>query len=259
MFYKLSVRVRNNFFIKRVIGKLKRTVGRTAPITNGELVKKLVEGKSFADIGCMWGINGQNSFTAEDSGASEVIAVDVYPESKEFLAEKQRRNSKIRFVQGDINLLKTADSIGKVDVVLCSGVLYHTPDPFHLLTRLRAICGETLILNTCSIPEMPGLANAAVYYPFLDEKQRKIWNRGTGLQMAITGPYEPENGYGNWFWGMSPSCIESLLRSAGFFIEEKYIYPFDCAFVCGVAPIQFLAESGEWITPQDEKFKKFQK
>jgi hypothetical protein len=103
------------------------------------------------------------------------------------------------------------------------------------------------------------MSNSAVYYPYLSEKQRGLWNREAGLQMAITGPYEPQNGYGNWFWGMTPSCIESLLRSAGFKVREKFIYPFDCVFVCDTAPIQFLAESGEWITPQDEKFKQFQK
>lgn len=257
MLYKLSVLARNNSLIKRVIGKASKLAGKGSPITNGKLVRKYVPGKSFADIGCMWAINGLNSFIAEEVGATDVIAVDVYPESKEFLAEKAKRNSRIRFVRGDVNLLQTTESIGKADVVLCGGVLYHTPDPVHLLIRLRSICNETLILNTCSIPEVPGLKNAAIYYPYLDEKQRKIWNRGIGTQMAVTGPYEPENGYGNWFWGMTPSCIESLLRCAGFEVKERYIYPFECVFVCDAAPVRFLAESGEWITPQDEEFIQF--
>jgi hypothetical protein len=233
--------------------------GKDTTVTNGDLVKAHVKGRSFADIGCMWGINGVNSFIAEEAGATEVIAVDVYPESKEFLDEKARRNSSVRFVQGDVNLTQTTDLIGKVDVVLCGGVLYHTPDPVHLLTRLRAICGETLILNTCSIPEMTGLRNAAVFYPYLDAKQRKIWDRGTGTQKAITGPYEVENGYGNWFWGMTPSCIESLLRCAGFEVKKRYISPFECAFVCSAADVQFLPESGEWITPRDADFIKFKR
>ncbi|MGH9820322.1 MAG: hypothetical protein ACRD43_09155, partial [Pyrinomonadaceae bacterium] len=84
-------------------GKLRRAAGRSVQITNGELVRKHTSGKSFADIGCMWGINGANSFIAEEAGATEVIAVDVYPESKEFLEEKEKRNSTVRFVAGDIN------------------------------------------------------------------------------------------------------------------------------------------------------------
>jgi len=147
-------------------------VGRRADIGNDELVRKYAKGKTFADIGCMWGINGLYSFIAEESGASRVTAVDVYEESEEFLNEKERRNSEIRFVRGDINSQTTADEIGQTQVVLCGGVLYHTPDPVHLLMRLRAICSETLILNTCSIPELPGLKNAAVFYPYLDADQR---------------------------------------------------------------------------------------
>src|SRR5215813_1540646 len=187
MFYKLSVLARNNVFLKRLGGKVRRLAGSNK-VTNERLIRQLVGGKSFADVGCMWAIHGLNSFIAEESGASEVTAVDVYPETKEFLEEKEKRRSRIRFVNGDINLFEATDVIGKADVVLCSGVLYHTPDPFHLLTRLRAICSDTLILNTCSIPEVPGLQNAAVYYPYLTEEQRKLWNRNMGPQIGITGP-----------------------------------------------------------------------
>jgi len=72
--------------------------------------------------------------------------------------------------------------------------------------------------------------------------------------MAISGPYEPENGYGNWFWGMTPSSIESMLKVAGFEVRERFIFPFKCVFVCDAAETKFIASSGEWITPQDEAF-----
>lgn len=257
MFYQLSVRARNNPFTKRVIRKLKKLIGVRGDIDNLELVRKYAPGKSFADVGCLWGVNGLYSFLAEESGATKVIAVDVYPESREFSAEQERRNSHVIFVQGDINLSETTERIGLCDVVFCSGVLYHTPDPFHLLTRLRSICKETLILNTASIPEMPGVKNAAVFYPFLDSRQRKIWSQGIGSQKGITGSYEPASGYGNWFWGMSPSAIESMLACAGFEVQERFIFPFRCVFVCKTIPIQFVAESGEWTTPKSGNPLKF--
>ena len=259
MLYKLSVLASKNRFFAGLLRRANKPFGRYREVTPGDLVRSHADGKSFADIGCMWGINGLNSFIAEEAGAREIIAVDVYPESKEFLEEKAKRNSKIKFVQGDINLSETTDTIGRVDVVFCGGVLYHTPDPAHLLTRLRAICGETLILSTCSIPEMPGIRNAAVFYPYLDERQRQVWDRKMGMQKAITGEYEPESGYGNWFWGMTPSCIESLLRCSGFEVKERYIRPFECRYVCSVTDGGFFAESGEWVTPQDADFVKFQR
>jgi hypothetical protein len=256
MLYKLSVKARKNPLVRRVVRKANKIVGKRADIGNEELVQKYAKGKSFADIGCMWGVNGLFSFIAEETGATSVTAVDVYEESPEFLEEKKRRDSKIRFVRGDINSQSTADEIGQAEVVLCSGVLYHTPDPIHMLTRLRAICKEILILNTCSIPEVPGLKNAAVFYPYLDAEQRAVWNQGLGLQMAISGPYEPENGYGNWFWGMTPSSIESMLKVAGFEVTESFVFPFKCVFVCNAVETKFVASSGEWITPQDEAFLK---
>jgi SAM-dependent methyltransferase len=246
MWYAFSIRMHNNSFFKRVIRKIRKLAGLKDDADNAEFVKRYAPGKSFADIGCMWGVNGFFSFLAEDTGATKVVAVDVYPESEKFLKERARRNSGIRFVHGDINLVETTDTIGMCDIVFCSGVLYHTPDPVHLLTRLRAICGQILILNTASIPEIPGIKNAAVFYPFLDKRRRKIWNNGIGSQKAITGPYEPESGYGNWFWGMTPSAIESMLRCAGFETVERYVSPFRCVFVCKTTPIQFVLypESG---------------
>ncbi|MEP7076802.1 MAG: class I SAM-dependent methyltransferase [Acidobacteriota bacterium] len=259
MIYKLSVLARNNRFLGKIIARASNVAGKKPVAKNADLIRQNVKGKSFADIGCMWGINGLNSFIAEDAGASEVVGVDVYSASEEFLEEKKRRNSAIRFVQGDINSAETTEAIGKMDVVLCGGVLYHTPDPVHLLSRLRAICKETLILNTRSIPEMRGLKNAAVFYPYLEAKQRKIWDLGMGAQKAITGPYEVESGYGNWFWGMTPSCVEALLKCAGFEVRERYVQPFECAFVCSAIDIQFLPEAGEWLTPKDAEFLKFQR
>ncbi|MEK7180179.1 MAG: class I SAM-dependent methyltransferase [Patescibacteria group bacterium] len=259
MFYTWKVLALNNPLIKRVLRKINALIPHRDLPDNVSLVRTYAPEKSFADIGCLWGVNGLNSFIAEEVGATRVMAVDVYPESKEFLEDKEKRNSKVTFVQGDINLLETTEKIGICDIVLCSGVLYHTPDPVHLLTRLRSICKETLILNTASIPEMHGVSNGAIFYPFLNKEQRKIWNRGIGSQKAITGAYEPESGYGNWFWGLTPSSLESMLNCAGFEVKERYISPFHSVFICSTAPIKFVASSGEWTTPKSGDSLKFRR
>lgn len=255
MLYRLTTHFSKRFtFLQRARRKLKKIFGALSEISNIDLVKKYSKGKSFADIGALWGVDGLNSFIAEETGAKRVVAVDVYPESEKFLEAKKKRNSKVEFVLGDINMMSTTEKIGMCDVVLCSGVLYHTPDPLHMLTRLRAITGEILILNTASIPELHGVRNAAVFYPFLPENQRKIWNRGIGSQKAITGPYEPQEGYGNWFWGMTPSCLESMLQCAGFEVIEKHITSFNSILICKAVSIKFNASSGEWNTPKDTEY-----
>lgn len=213
------------------------------------LIQKYVSGKSFADIGCMWGVHGKYTFVAEQAGTTRTVGVDVYPASPEFLEQKKTNNSKVEFVQGDMNLQATVKEIGVVDVVFCAGVLYHTPNPMHFLYQLRAICGETLILNTNTIPEIPGIDNGAVFYPHLSAKQRKLWRVDTGRQRGISTPYEPESGYGNWFWGMTNTCVASLLENAGFKVEEIYAQQFSASFICSTIPIQFAPVSGDWTTP----------
>lgn len=198
-------------------------------------IREYAPGKSFADIGCMWGVNGEYSFTAEEAGATQVKGVDVFGPTPEFEQKKRERSSSVEFILGDATHPDTIRRIGVADVVLCAGVLYHHPAPYDLLVALRRMCGERLILRSSTIPEVRGLPNAAVYWPMLKEKDRKLWNLSSlGLmrQVGITDAFEPEQGYGNWFWGLTPSCLQSLLETAGFEVEWRYNEAFAQTFIC---------------------------
>ncbi len=200
-----------------------------------DYIRKFAPGHSFADIGCMWGVNGEYAFLAEACGAAPVKAVDVFGPTPEFESKKRARNSSVEFILGDACSSETLARVGVVDVVFCAGVLYHHPSPFDLLVALRRICGKTLILRTSAIPEIKGLANAAIYYPMLKPQERKLWDLrslGVSRQVGITDGFEPHQGYGNWFWGLTPSCLISLLESAGFSIEHRSTEPFAQTFVC---------------------------
>jgi hypothetical protein len=145
----------------------------------------------------------------------------------------------------------TLERIGVVDVVLCAGVLYHHPSPYDLLVALRRICAKTLILRTSTIPEVDGLPNAAVYFPLLSERARQLWNlQSLGLrwQAGISAPFEPRDGYGNWFWGLTPSCLRSLVETAGFRVDTVESEPFAQTLVCTPASVAFshrLPDEGE--------------
>ena len=188
------------------------------------LIARHAAGRSFADIGCMWGVNGEYAFHAEASGATEVTGVDVFGPTPEFEQRRLDTGSRVRFVLGDATDPRTIERIGKVDVVFCAGVLYHHPSPFDLLVALRQICRTTLILRTSTIPEVKDLPNAAVFFPGLGERERKLWNLSRlGLlhQAGISTPFQPHEGYGNWFWGLTPSCLRSMLEVAGFRVDEQ--------------------------------------
>jgi hypothetical protein len=207
-----------------------------------DLIRQYAPGKTFADIGCMWGVNGAHSFAAEEAEARRIYAVDVFGPTPEFVAEHTRRGSRVEFILGDAVAPSTLDRIGGVDVVFCAGVLYHHPSPFDLVVALRRICRDTLILRTSTIPEINGLPNAAVYFPHLDEPARRLWSlRSLGVlhQAGISNGFTAAEGYGNWFWGLTPSCLVSLMKTAGFEVMRRDDEPFAQTLVCRAVAAPF--------------------
>ncbi|HEX8184339.1 MAG TPA: DUF1698 domain-containing protein [Blastocatellia bacterium] len=206
------------------------------------LVRQHAPNRSFVDIGCMWGVNGEYAFIAEEAGATVIKGVDVFGPTPEFEAKKKERNSAVEFILGDASHPDTIARVGAMDVVLCAGVLYHHPSPFDLLVALRRMCSQTLILRTSTIPEVNGLPNAAVFFPMLNVKERALWNLrslGVGKQVGITDGFEPREGYGNWFWGLTPSCLESLVETAGFAVNHRATEAFAQTLICRAVAIPF--------------------
>ncbi|MHB8328695.1 MAG: class I SAM-dependent methyltransferase [Acidimicrobiales bacterium] len=199
-------------------------------------IREFAPGHSFADIGCMWGVDGEYSFIAEEAGATRVVGVDVEPATPKFFQKKEERQSTIEFIQGDGSDPEILTRIGVVDVVLCSGVLYHHPSPFDLLVVLRRMTSKVLILSSATIPEVRGLPQASVYYPYLPESERQLWDLkalGSLCQVGISNQFQAHEGYANWFWGMTPSCVGALARSAGFRVDHvEQLGPFGHLFVC---------------------------
>lgn len=205
-----------------------------------EYIRRHAPGKRFADIGCMWGVNGEHAFLAEEAGASSVKAVDVFGPTPEFEEKRRTRGSRVAFILGDIVRADTIARVGEADVVLCAGVLYHHPSPFDVLVALRRICRETLILRTSTIPEVRGLPNMAVFFPVLSSSARELWNlRSLGVlyQAGISNDFDPQQGYGNWFWGLTPSCLVSMIHVAGFRVDFRASEAFAQTLICSaIAP-----------------------
>jgi SAM-dependent methyltransferase len=237
MLYRWKVRLlkspRLNLLWRHWSARRGRLVGNYGDLPR--LIREHAPGRSFADIGCMWGVNGEYAFLAEEAGATRVAAVDVFGPTPEFEENRTARKSRVEFILGDVSRDETLARIGRVDVVFCAGVLYHHPSPFDLLVALRRICGQTLILRTSTIPEVEGLPNAAVYFPMLSEQGRALWNLkrlGVLHQAGISTAFDAAAGYGNWFWGLSPSCLESLLKTAGFRIDMRATEAFAQTVIC---------------------------
>jgi SAM-dependent methyltransferase len=187
-----------------------------------DIVREYAPGRSFLDVGCMWSVHGAVAFEAEAAGATAVTGIDVMSATPEYEAEHRRRGSAMRFVHGDLHDTEVLSEAGTHDVVWCSGVIYHVPNPVETLQRLRSVCGEWLLLASEILPDVPGVPGACVLYPALDDADRLAYRRITrGNAVGVTSRFDPDAGYANWFWGITPSALDGLLRLAGFGPVER--------------------------------------
>jgi hypothetical protein len=189
------------------------------PRIRDDAIKAYAPGRSFIDVGGMWSINGRDSFVAEDSGATAITLLDEY-RTDEFDEQVRQRGSNVRFVRGDLHDPAVRAEAGQHDVVYCSGVLYHVPHPVQTLESLRELGREYLILLTHTIPEVPFVKQASVFWPALDDRTRLAYAAayermaGAADRVGLSTPFDPAAGYANWWWGMSRSAVEAMLRSA---------------------------------------------
>jgi hypothetical protein len=239
--------------------------------TRLEWVREHAPGHSFCDVGGLFKYMGDIAFLAERVGATQVTLVDVgdpdliaagHPEWGWLEDKVKDLGSSLRYVQGDLEDACTPERVGVHDVVFFSGVLYHTPNPMQQLTQLRAITGELAYISTLTMPEVPGFPQACVFYPLLDEADRKRYAAGyhwANDLLAIGAPFDerPMYGYGNCWWGMTPSALRAMLQTARFeVVEERHppVHPFMTDFVVrplpidpSLPPLSYFRERGEML------------
>jgi hypothetical protein len=190
-----------------------------------DVVRRHAAGKTFCDVGCMWKVHGRIAFVAEEAGATAVTGLDVMDASPEFQAEHSRRASGVRFVQGDLHDPETVAAVGRHDVVWCSGVLYHAPNPVLTLQRLRELTTELLILQTMTLPELPGVKQGLVFYPGVPDRGLYArWGEDAAGSLRLPDPGEDQ--YAPWWWGISQSALHAMLRAADFEPLEQWGDPF---------------------------------
>lgn len=216
--------------------RVRQRMARRGLRSPAELIREHAPGRSFADIGAMWKVHGEMAFLAEECGASRVTAVDVMAPSAAYEQEHTRRHSHVRFLHADINDPAASESIGPHEVVWCSGVLYHAPNPLLTLERLRSITSVVLLLATETIPEVPGLAQACVFWPLLPERDRRLhaatrpWANAVGINI----PFDPSQQYSAWWWGISPSALRAMLGASGFTVQWEQGGPLHRTVVAAV-------------------------
>lgn len=105
------------------------------------------KGKRVLDVGCA---EGFFSFEAERRGASQVVAVDSYPDSiRRFNIARAALGSKVTAYLTNVYDLDPR-TYGTFDVVMFFGVFYHLKHPLLALEKLLKVCSGTLLMQTAT-------------------------------------------------------------------------------------------------------------
>jgi SAM-dependent methyltransferase len=119
-----------------------------------------LNGQLILDAGCG---NGQLSEEISQAGAT-VVAMDF--STSVFYAERNRRSSKVHFVQGDLQ--KPPFSFDAFDLIYSSGVLHHTPDTYDTFVEVAQLVrpGGRFYVWLYRRPE--GFVGRCLVLPFVD-------------------------------------------------------------------------------------------
>jgi len=155
-------------------------------------------GMRVLDIGCA---EGFFSFEAERRGASEVVAIDSFPESiRRFNICRSALTSKATAFLCSVSDLSPR-AFGTFDMVLFYGVLYHLRNPILALEKILSVCTGTILLQT-AIYEAPGATEIplAKFHPL-------------GLN---SGPPENPEWDPTVFWLPNAECVKAMVAHTGF-------------------------------------------
>jgi tRNA (mo5U34)-methyltransferase len=159
-----------------------------------------LRGRTVLDVGA-W--DGFFSFEAERRGASRVLAVDGpawtepawgpggYGTKAPFELARRALGSRVEDLTLELDDL-SPETVGRWDVVLFLGVLYHLKHLWRVLERVASVCDDLLILET--------------HADLLDLRRPA---------MALYPGAELSGDASNW-WGPNVAALVAMLREEGF-------------------------------------------
>jgi tRNA (mo5U34)-methyltransferase len=183
-------------------------------------IPKDLSGKTVLDIGCNGGFY---SIEMKRRGAARVVAIDSDPgylDQARFAA--QATGLDIQFQRLDVYDIAALKE--KFDIVLFMGVLYHLRHPLLALDLLHDhVVRETLVFQSLL------RGSSAIFHPREDYPfSEKAIFRHDGFPVMHFVEHNYAEDPTNW-WIPNRSCVEAMLRSAGFQIVER---PEDEIYIC---------------------------
>ncbi len=220
-------------------------------------IARTVKGKSFIDIGGLWGLLGEKVSVAHRHGATRKVLLDHIPLSDpgwklfhERMAELSVEDYEC--VCGDV----LSVTINPFDVVHSAGILYHMSNPLQYVAKLRLMTRHHLILSSAIVPEY--LQNdqgeihlpysGAMFVPGLNQEEKAVlaeyWRQRVpktqGLSKApealgITEDCKFElTDAAPYWWIFTLSTVKSICEVCGFrVIDESILWKYgSCTLLC---------------------------
>jgi SAM-dependent methyltransferase len=148
----------------------------------GRLYPDGLRGSSVLDCACN---NGAYLFAAKEAGAGPCFGFDArdhWIEQARFLAENREGPSDdMHFETCDLYELPARD-LERFDLTICTGVLYHLPDPIRALEVIARLTGGVMVLSSAAVPGWPDNALVAA------DESKEVLSGTYGFNWYPSGP-----------------------------------------------------------------------
>jgi hypothetical protein len=205
-------------------------------------IRRLVADKTFADVGGLWGTINEKVSVAALAGAKETTMIDVAPLNNplwnDFYARCEQNGVNCdHSISVNINSPDFLAEVGTYDIVHCSGIIYHCPDPVYSIYQLFSIASKYLIIGTTVIPDKIKNASgtlamepgAVLFVPAMDDRQKRIVQMyfkevGATTMVGITTHIDhwDVTDYAPWYWLFTTKYVSSVCLMAGWHLEDAF-------------------------------------
>ncbi|NJK76261.1 MAG: hypothetical protein HC942_22535 [Microcoleus sp. SU_5_6] len=204
-------------------------------------IARVVKGKTFAEVGGLWGTVNEKISVANKYGATSLTIIDTAPASIHWWQDFRARMASLNIanyncINRDIAQIQLAEIGEPYDVVHCAGVLYHHPNPLQIMIALRQITREYLILTSAITQEVienergryQVPASGVIFIPAITEAERIVlkayWDVYTNGK-PIFGLIDPAvfdvNDFAPWWWLPTATALEAMCKVVGFKVLDK--------------------------------------
>jgi SAM-dependent methyltransferase len=212
-----------------------------------ELIAALVPGRSFADLGGLWGTVNERITPAVLAGAASATMIDEQPAGNYLWQAFDEHCAKLNVsgyasIEGNLDDPDLPRRVGQFDVLHCSGVIYHCPDPYHSLRQMRRLTRRHLLLGSMTVPErvqnaagtldfsegrmlaLPALKGGAlaIMRQHFDDLHIKVHNINVDEPFPWTMPDGITPSYAPWWWLFTAETLAAMAEAVGLRVLDTF-------------------------------------